>query len=74
MGDRNVRIALTYATDRAAIVKKLLHGLGVLAETDQHPRLSWAFTNDVTHYWYDPQKARAILDADGWNWVRMAFA
>ena len=67
VGDRNVRIALTYATDRAAIVKKLLHGLGVLAETDQHPRLSWAFTNDVTHYWYDPQKARAILDADGWK-------
>ena len=67
VGDRNVRIALAYATDRAAIVKKLLHGLGVLAETDQHPRLSWAHTNDVTHYRYDPQHARAILDADGWK-------
>ena len=67
VGDRNVRIALTYATDRAVIVKKLLHGLGVLAETDQHPRLSWAYTNDVTHYWFDPPKARAILDADGWK-------
>ena len=67
VGDRNVRIALTFATDRAAIVKKLLHGLGVLAETDQHPRLSWAYTNDVTHYRYDPQQARAILDADGWK-------
>lgn len=66
-GDRNVRIALAYGTDRAGIVTKLLHGFGVLAETDQHPRLSWAYTKAVTHYPYDPSKARAILEADGWK-------
>jgi peptide/nickel transport system substrate-binding protein len=67
VGDRDVRTALAYGTDRAGIVKKLLHGFGLVAETDQNPRLSWAFTNSVTHYPYDPARARAILDADGWR-------
>jgi peptide/nickel transport system substrate-binding protein len=67
VGDQYVRTALAYGTDRAGIVRKVLHGLGILAETDQHPRLSWASTNDVTHYPYDPQKAREILEADGWK-------
>jgi peptide/nickel transport system substrate-binding protein len=67
VSDRNVRIALAYATNRADIISKLLHGSARAAETDQSPVLSWAFTNDVTHYPYDPQKARAILDADGWK-------
>jgi len=65
--DRNVRVALAYATDRKGIIAKLLHGLPIPAETDQSPRLSWAYTNDVTRHPYDPQRARAILDADGWK-------
>jgi peptide/nickel transport system substrate-binding protein len=67
VSDRNVRIALAYATNRAEIISKLLHGSARAAETDQSPVLSWAFTNDVTHYPYDPQKARATLEADGWK-------
>jgi peptide/nickel transport system substrate-binding protein len=67
VSDRNVRIALAYATNRADVISKLLHGSARAADTDQSPVLSWAFTNDVTHYPYDPQKARAILDADGWK-------
>ena len=66
VGDRNVRIALTYATDRAVIVKKTSTRLGSSRETDKY-RLSWAYTNDVTHYWFDPPKARAILDSDSWK-------
>jgi peptide/nickel transport system substrate-binding protein len=67
VSDRNVRVALAYATNRADVISKLLHGSARAAETDQSPVLSWAFTNDVTHYPYDPQKARATLDADGWK-------
>jgi peptide/nickel transport system substrate-binding protein len=67
VADRDVRVALAYATNRQEIIDKLLHGSAVPAETDQSPRLSWAYTNDVTHYPYDPQKAREILDADGWK-------
>ncbi len=67
VSDRNVRVALAYATNRQEIIAKILHGSAVPAETDQSPKLSWAYTNDVTHYPYDPAKARAILDADGWK-------
>jgi peptide/nickel transport system substrate-binding protein len=67
VSDRDVRIALAYATNRQEIIAKLLHGSAVPAVTDQSPKLSWAYTNDVTHYPYDPQKARETLDADGWK-------
>jgi peptide/nickel transport system substrate-binding protein len=67
VSDRNVRIALAYATNRAEIISKLSHGSARAAETDQSPVLSWAFTKDITHYPFDPQKARATLDADGWK-------
>ncbi len=67
VGDRDVRVALAYATDRNQILMKLFHGLPVPADTDQSPRLSWAYTANVRHYPYDPKKARALLDAAGWK-------
>jgi len=67
VSDRNVRVALAYATDRQEIIKKVMHGSAIPAETDQHPQLSWAYTDDINHHPYDPAKARAILDADGWK-------
>jgi peptide/nickel transport system substrate-binding protein len=65
--DVNVRRALAYGTDRADIMSKVEHGSATPAETDQHPTLSWAHTNDIMHYPYDPAKARALLDSDGWK-------
>jgi peptide/nickel transport system substrate-binding protein len=67
VSDRNVRIALAYATNRQEIIDKLLHGSAVPAETDQSPTLSWAHTDDIEHHPFDPAKAKAILDADGWK-------
>jgi peptide/nickel transport system substrate-binding protein len=67
VSDRNVRVALAYATNRQEIIDKLLHGSAIPAETDQHPLLSWAYTNDVEHHPFDPEKAKAILESDGWK-------
>jgi peptide/nickel transport system substrate-binding protein len=67
VSDRNVRIALAYATDRAEIIDKLLHGSAIPAETDQSPKLSWGYTNDIQHHPYNPEKAKQILEADGWK-------
>lgn len=67
LDDKEVRLALAYATNREEILNKVLHGFGVLAETDQSPVLSWAYTNGVEHHPFDPNKARQILDADGWK-------
>lgn len=66
VSDRNVRIALAYATNRQEIIDKIQHGSGIPAETDQAP-LSWAHTTDFVHYPFDPEKAKAILEADGWK-------
>ncbi|HEV3090123.1 MAG TPA: peptide ABC transporter substrate-binding protein [Candidatus Cybelea sp.] len=67
VSDRNVRVAVAYATNRQEIIDKLLHGSAIASETDQNPLLSWAHTDDVTHYPYDPDKARQTLEADGWK-------
>ena len=67
VSDKAVRQALAYATNRQEIIDKIAHGSGVAAETDQHPTLSWAHTDDIQHYNFDPEKAKAVLDADGWK-------
>jgi peptide/nickel transport system substrate-binding protein len=64
--DRNVRLALAYATNRDEIVTKVMHGAAVPAETDQSPTLSWAYTTNIEHHPFDPKKAAQILDAAGW--------
>ena len=43
------------------------HGSAIPAKTDQQPHYSWAYTDDIAHYPYDPAKAAALLDADGWK-------
>ena len=65
--DVRVRRALDYATDRGGMLAKLAHGLGDLAPADQSPRLSWAYSGDVAKYPYDPEKAKALLEAAGWR-------
>ncbi len=67
VSDLQVRRAIAYGTDRSEIINKVQHGSGIPADTDQQPHYSWAFTTDVSHYPYDPAKAKALLDADGWK-------
>ena len=65
--DVKVRRALAYAIDRKAILEKLYHGLGELAPADESPTIGKAYNPNVATYPYDPAKARATLDADGWK-------
>jgi peptide/nickel transport system substrate-binding protein len=65
--DVQVRRALAYATDKNEIIGKVLHGSAIPADTDQQPHYSWAYTTDIAHYPFDPAKAAALLDADGWK-------
>ncbi len=66
--DVKVRQALFYAVDRAAIVKKLFNGLGVVA-VGTEPVLSWAYQPDkiTMKYEYDAKKAAQMLDDAGWK-------
>jgi peptide/nickel transport system substrate-binding protein len=63
--DVRVRRALTYAVDRALISRTILDGLAPVANGPIQP-ISWAYTPDIVTYPYDPDRARALLDAAGW--------
>jgi len=64
--DVNVRHALAYAIDRRAILHDISHDAGTVAD-EFLPRWSWAYTPAVPSYPYDPDRARRVLDADGWK-------
>ncbi len=61
-----VRRALAYATDIDAYIQKITHGVQIRAASDQ-PEYSWAYARNLPRYDFDPQKARALLDAAGWR-------
>ena len=64
--DVHVRHALAYAIDRRAILHDVSHDAGTIAD-ELLPSWSWGYTKDVPRYPYDPARARAELDADGWK-------
>src|SRR5579864_3552888 len=66
LNDEIVRHAVGYAIDRRAVLHLVVHDAGAPAD-EWLPAWSWAYTPDVPHYDYDPQKAAALLDADGWK-------
>ena len=63
--DKAVRQALLYALDREAVVRDVLAGQGVVADSLLTPE-NWAFNPDVTKYTYRPDDARRLLDEAGW--------
>lgn len=64
--DVRVRRALMHAADRALIARSVLEGLAPVVDGPIQP-VSWAFTDDVAKYAYDPARARALLDEAGWR-------
>jgi peptide/nickel transport system substrate-binding protein len=64
--DKRVRQALTYALDRATIVKTLLLDEGQVLNSPLVAH-SWAFNAAVPTYGFDPAKARALLMEAGWS-------
>lgn len=59
-----IRQAIARAIDREAIVKNVLYGYGSVAYTDS---LNEPWENEAMKVAYDPAKAKAILEADGWK-------
>ena len=64
--DLRVRRALVHAIDREIITRTILDGLAPVVHGPIQPP-SWAFTDDVMKYPYDPTRARALLDEAGWK-------
>ena len=64
--DVRVRRALIHALDRELFTKTILDGLAPVAHGPIQP-VSWAYTDRITRYPFDPARARALLDEAGWT-------
>ena len=64
--DVRVRRALTHAVDRELIVRTILDSLAPVIHGPIQP-VSWAFTDEVTRYDFDPARSRALLEEAGWR-------
>lgn len=61
-----VRQALNYALDKQLITDELTYGLGSRAIGMYLPT-SWAYNPDVEKFEYDVDRAKQILDEEGWT-------
>ena len=61
-----VRRALVHAIDRELIVRSILDTLAPVIHGPIQPE-SWAYTDSVRRYPYDPARARSLLDDAGWR-------
>jgi peptide/nickel transport system substrate-binding protein len=59
-----VRHALAYATNKDQLAKLIFKGLASPAYAPSAP-VSWAYSDDVPKYPYDPEKARQLLKEAG---------
>lgn len=66
LSDRTVRQAIAYAINRQKLIAVARAGHGRPADGPVLPG-SWAYTDDMPHYEYDPAKARSLLDQAGWK-------
>lgn len=64
--DPRVRLAITYAIDKAQIVRTLTFGTQTVASEDI-PNWMWAFNSHIDPYPHDPAMARRLLQQAGWQ-------
>jgi peptide/nickel transport system substrate-binding protein len=64
--DVRVRQAIAYAIDRSPLLEYIWRGFAQPALSVLPPQ-SWAYNSDVAAYPHDPEKARQMLDAAGYQ-------
>ncbi len=64
--DKRVRQAISYAIDKKEIIDGVLLGLGQPATGPYKPD-TWVYNPKVKRYSHDPEKARQLLRAAGWQ-------
>lgn len=66
LDDPRVRQAVLHAIDRESLVDQVLAGEGMVVDTMIHGP-DWAVPDDLTHYEYDPDRARELLEEAEWD-------
>jgi len=66
LSDKNVRLALNHATDRQALIQKILSNHGIIVHS---PMIGGILdiNSDVKSFEFDVNKAKDILSAGGWG-------
>ncbi|MFW5434610.1 ABC transporter substrate-binding protein [Paenibacillus apiarius] len=64
--DKRVRQALAYGLNRQEIVDAIYQGYAEVIDVPQS-KVSWSYTDEVTHYNFDLDKAKQLLDEAGWK-------
>ena len=65
VSDKNVRLALNYATDKKRILDSTLSGNGIIVDSPMLPGIIDVADSPVK-FSFDPEKAKKILDEAGW--------
>ncbi|WP_159436079.1 ABC transporter substrate-binding protein [Anaerosalibacter sp. Marseille-P3206] len=65
LADKRVRQALTYGFNRQQFVEVYYQGYATICNVPIS-QVSWAYTDDINDYAYDPDKAIALLEEAGW--------
>ncbi len=65
-GSPAVRLALTHAIDREAIIDGYLGTYGTICNTDISPSLKWAYDDTIKPHACDPALAAKLLEKEGW--------
>jgi peptide/nickel transport system substrate-binding protein len=70
LSDKNVRLALSYATDKKEILNKVLSGNGTIVDSPLLPGIIDlpSSKDDFQRYDFDAEKAKKILDDAGWKY------
>ncbi len=66
LANRAVRVALAHAIDRQRLVDQVLYGSGRVATGPIHSGLVAFYSDDVTAYPFDPERAARLLDEAGY--------
>ncbi|MBI3124710.1 MAG: hypothetical protein HYZ10_09910 [Ignavibacteriales bacterium] len=66
-GNKNIRKALSFALNRESILKEYLLGNGELMTGPIAPIFKSSFNNDLISFKYDLQKAKELLQNEGWK-------
>lgn len=64
--DPNVRRALAQAVNIPEMIRYILYGHGLVSKGIYNPQ-QWFFNPNIVPFSYDPEKAKALLDAAGWK-------
>jgi peptide/nickel transport system substrate-binding protein len=65
--DKRMRQAVNYAVNKKAIADNILQGTAEVAAGPTPPAFAWAHNDALTPYPYDPEKAKGLIKAAGYD-------